>query len=77
MPRARDPPLTAPNLHAPTPDPGRVHPYGDTLAAIPDGEPDVDAKLWTCTQCGYQWERKREPTQCPNCAALEPFTQQA
>lgn len=76
QPRRSGAPIAAPNLHSPTPDPGLVHPYGDVAANSDGSASSPDSKVWTCTQCGYQWERAREPTQCPNCAGFDVFTRQ-
>ena len=64
----------APHLALETPDPGLVHPFGDTLAESAREEPDLDVPTWVCTSCGYQWDRRGEPSQCPNCAVQDSFT---
>lgn len=72
-PREGERALPHPNLHVPTPDVGRVHPYGDTVAAIGREEADGDAPVYLCTSCGYNWARRLAPTLCPNCVAQDSF----
>ncbi|MHB8586951.1 MAG: hypothetical protein ACYDDF_14070 [Thermoplasmatota archaeon] len=62
-----------PRLDKPTPDKGLVHPYGDVPAEDEVDEPDVDVPIWLCSSCGFEWQRGKTPTQCPNCASTDSF----